>query len=170
MDPNQTRFRLFDSISTFLKNLAQAAELAYHFSEASPLTGPGKLVKYSGLAGERSLEVYAHEEALLHFGNGLLAKGVDREGEAPAPDSPDAARLWSTYGSVLGLEEGQYAEAQGAFNRALTIVEGNADVSLAIRTLANAANVHSFHAHQKEALRTGLQGHRALGPGGRTQG
>lgn len=52
-----------------------AAELAYHFSESSPLTGPDKLVKYAGLAGERALRGYAWEEAITHFNLGVSAKG-----------------------------------------------------------------------------------------------
>ena len=214
-----------------------AAELAYHFTEALPVTGPGKLVKYSGLAGERALEGYAHEEALGHFRNGLVAKWVDLEGSIPAPDdesaallyglgraqaatsgnstsnmregiinlkrtfeyyrqsgqkeralqvaqypmrisvgaqsdlidlvgpavemapsdSPDAARLLSVYGRVLGLEEGRYDEGQEAFDRALVIAEHTGDVSLEMGALANSANVHFFHARQQEALQTSLR-------------
>jgi DNA-binding CsgD family transcriptional regulator len=52
-----------------------AAELAHHFSEASPLTGPDKLVKYSRLAGETALNGYAWEEAVRHYSMGLAAKG-----------------------------------------------------------------------------------------------
>jgi len=215
----------------------QAAELAYHFAEALPVTGPGKLVKYSGLAGERALEAYAHEEALAHFQKGLVAKGVDLEGSIPAPDdesaallyglgrsqaatsvnspsktkgaidslkrafehyrqsgqlelalrvaqypvrprvgfqvglnglvgpavglaspdSPDAARLLSIYGRVLGLEEGRYDEAREAFDRALTNAERSGDLSLEMAALANAANVHYFHARQHEALQSSLR-------------
>lgn len=214
-----------------------AAELAYHYAEAQPVTGPEKLVKYSGLAGERALEVYAHEEALAHFQKGLMTKGVDLESSTPAqddesaallfglgrsqaattfrsatnmkeaignlrrafehyrrsgqleqalqvaqypvrprvgfqaglkglvepavelasPDSPDAARLLSIYGRVLGLEEGRYQAACEAFDRALTIAERSGDVSLEMEALANSANVHFFHARYQEALRSSLR-------------
>jgi len=214
-----------------------AAELAYHFAEASPVTGPEKLVKYSALAGERALEAYAYEEALAHFQKGLMAKSVDLEGSSPAPDdesaallyglgraqaatsgnpvskmreavghlkrafehyrqagqrelalqvaeypvrprvgfqaglkslvgpavemappdSPEAARLLSIYGRVMGFEEGQYDEAREAFSRALAIAERCGDVSLEMGTLAHAASVHFFHARLQEALRTSLR-------------
>jgi len=51
-----------------------AAELAFHFAEAVPVLGLGKLVKYSLLAGEQSLATYAYEEALGHFQRALTAK------------------------------------------------------------------------------------------------
>ena len=212
-----------------------AAELAYHFAEASQVVGTEKLVKYALVAGERALETHAYEEALGYFRQGLLAKSLEPDGPAtdsaraallfglgrsqaatsghsvsktreaignlkkafehyrhsdqperalqvaeypvrpqagyqiglkdlvgPAvemapPDSPEAARLYSIYGSVLGLEEIRYDEAQEAFSRALAIAQRSGDVSLEMRALANAANVHYFHARQQEALRTSLR-------------
>jgi predicted ATPase len=44
-----------------------ATDLAYHFGEAAPGIGPNQLVRYSLLAGEEALKVYAHEVALAHF-------------------------------------------------------------------------------------------------------
>ena len=71
-----------------------AAELAYHFAEAEPSVGIDKLVKYTMLAGEGALAAYAHEEALVHFSRGLIAKGVDVEGVTPLPDADAAALLF----------------------------------------------------------------------------
>ena len=51
------------------------------------------------------------------------------------------ARLYTIYGSVLGLEEGRYDEAREAYSLALAI----------------AASVHYFHARKQEALRTSLR-------------
>jgi tetratricopeptide (TPR) repeat protein len=48
-----------------------AAELAYHFSEASPLIGPEKFVKYTWLAGENVLAAHAWEEAIERFNAGM---------------------------------------------------------------------------------------------------
>jgi len=53
---------------------SRAAELAYHFSEAQTLLGSEKLVRYSILAGEQALAVYAHGEAQEHFHKALTAK------------------------------------------------------------------------------------------------
>lgn len=52
-----------------------ASELAHHFSEAEPVLGPEKLVRYALLAGEKALAAYAYEEALAHFLRGREAKG-----------------------------------------------------------------------------------------------
>jgi predicted ATPase len=53
---------------------ANASTLAYHFTEAMPMIGPEKLVRYSLLAGEYALNKYAPEEALSHFERALAAK------------------------------------------------------------------------------------------------
>ena len=71
-----------------------SAELAYHFTEAQPVVGTEKLVKYTMLAGERALETYAEEEALEHFQRGLIAKGVDLEGSITVTDSESAALIF----------------------------------------------------------------------------
>jgi tetratricopeptide (TPR) repeat protein len=73
-----------------------AAELAHHFFEAAPVSGPEKLVRYSQLAGEQSLAVYAYEDAMEHFARGLAANGVDVGGSEAAPDHATAAMLFGT--------------------------------------------------------------------------
>ena len=50
-------------------------------------------------------------------------------------DSHDAGRLLSRYGTVLGLVEGDYEEAQEAFGRALAIAQHVGDVALEMWTL-----------------------------------
>ena len=56
-------------------NLAEhAEELAHHFAEAQTLLGTEKFVRYSLMAGERSLAAYANEEALAHYQLVLSAK------------------------------------------------------------------------------------------------
>ena len=107
LEPEAARFRLFDSITTFLKNAAQgqplllvlhariaealeelygeqvevhAAELAHHFAEAQTEPVSDKLVRYSLLAGERALAAYAYEDALTHFERGLVAREVTLSG------------------------------------------------------------------------------------------
>jgi tetratricopeptide (TPR) repeat protein len=62
---------------------AHAAELAFHFAGAEAILGTGKLIRYSILAGEKSLAAHAYEEALQQFERALTAKGVDaRDSEA----------------------------------------------------------------------------------------
>jgi len=79
------RVRLHARIAEALEELygadaeSHAAELAHHFAEAEGVLGTDKLVRYSLLAGERTMAIYAYEEALAHFQRGLAAK----EGEAP---------------------------------------------------------------------------------------
>ncbi|MCH8987754.1 MAG: AAA family ATPase [Chloroflexi bacterium] len=70
----------------------RAAELAHHFSQAVPVLGNGKMLRYTLLAGERALASYAHEEAVEHFARGLAAKDVDPNSRTPAVDA-DAAGL-----------------------------------------------------------------------------
>ena len=73
------------------------------------------------------------------------------------PDSHEEGRLLSPYVRVMGLEEGVYDDAQEAFRRALAIAQREGDVSLELRTLANAANVDYFHLRFQEALEKSLR-------------
>ena len=91
----------------------RVAELAYHFSQAAPVLGPGKSVQYSILAGERALKYYAHEEAMDHFLRGLGAKGIDLDQSDPLPDG-EAAEL------LFGLGKAQAAVIRGGAVRNLT--------------------------------------------------
>jgi eukaryotic-like serine/threonine-protein kinase len=75
---------------------AHAAELAYHYSEAEAALGPGKLVHYSLLAGEKALASYAWDEARAHFQRGLAPK------EGQTMDDETAALL-------VGLGKAQFA-------------------------------------------------------------
>ena len=74
------RVRLHARIGEALEKLHRtnvephASELAYHFSEAEPVTGAEKLVRCSLMAGEQALAAYAWEEALAHFERALAAK------------------------------------------------------------------------------------------------
>ena len=233
------RMRLHARVGEVLETLYgdhlgdHAAELAYHFGEAEPVAGPGKLVRYALLAGERALEAYAHEEALRHFQRGLIAKGLDVEGATPVPDaeaaallfglgraqavtlgrqqldiafaslsrafdfyaetndvahavgvagytaqplaghrvavelvaralrlippdSPEAGRLLSRYGLVMGLEEGDYPGAKAAFDNALATAQATADVALEVRTLAHFTMVDYWHLQWPDTIAKGL--------------
>jgi len=71
-----------------------AAELAHHFSQAAPVLGTEKLVRYALMAGERALAAYAHEEAIGHFTQGFDAKEIAVDGDTPAPDEETARLLF----------------------------------------------------------------------------
>ncbi len=64
-------------------NLNQhAAELAHHFTEARAVTGEEKVVEYSLIAGDKALESFAYEQALLYFRRVLDSKeGKTLDGE-----------------------------------------------------------------------------------------
>ena len=80
---------------------SHAAELAHHFAEAQTSIGSEKLVRYSNLAGERALAVYAWEEAEVHFKRALEAKQVSVTGLDTATDA-EAAELLFGLGRALG--------------------------------------------------------------------
>ncbi|PKB64707.1 MAG: hypothetical protein BZY80_02015 [SAR202 cluster bacterium Io17-Chloro-G2] len=92
------RVRLHARIAQTLEQLygedaeAYAAELAHHFAEAESMLGPEKLVRYSSIAGERAIAVFAWEEADVHFQRALDAKQVSLSGLETAAD-PETAEL-----------------------------------------------------------------------------
>jgi tetratricopeptide (TPR) repeat protein len=73
---------------------AHAAELAHHFAEALPSTGPDKLVHYSLLAGEQALASYAYEDALENFECGLGARNISLSESEAALDEEAAGLLY----------------------------------------------------------------------------
>ena len=109
------------------------AELAYHFSESSSVTGTEKLIKYSRLAGERAPEGYTWEEALSYFQNGLAALFVDLTDSAQAPDEDSAALLFGLGRSQAALLNNDsyaslrraldYYAASGDLDRVVAIAE-----------------------------------------------
>ncbi|MCH7841160.1 MAG: AAA family ATPase [Chloroflexi bacterium] len=78
-------------------NLAEyAGELARHFAEAGAVGGTEKMVRYSLIAGERALDAFAYEQALVHYGQVLAAK-------AGLPIDAESA------GALFGLFRAQFA-------------------------------------------------------------
>jgi tetratricopeptide (TPR) repeat protein len=67
-------------------------------------------------------------------------------------ESPEAGRLLSRYGRVMGVEEGDYFVAQQAFDQALSIAKKNGDLLLEFQTLAASANVDMLYAHPTDSL------------------
>jgi DNA-binding CsgD family transcriptional regulator len=73
-----------------------APQLAHHFMMAAEEIGPNKAIRYSRLAGERALTIFAYEEAASHFQRALEIK----QKETPAtihgiPDDETAEILFS---------------------------------------------------------------------------
>ncbi|PKB73464.1 MAG: hypothetical protein BZY75_01755 [SAR202 cluster bacterium Io17-Chloro-G7] len=116
-----------------------AAELAHHFSEASPVSRTEKLVRYSKVAGEQALATYAHEEAMEYFGRGLAAKGVFSGGPEPAADEEAAAMLFG------------FAQAQAATSR--YFVDGFTD---AVHNLRRAFDYYRHNDRIEQALEVAM--------------
>jgi len=103
------RVRLHARIGQALEDLyagdaeARAAELAHHFAEAEPVLGPEKLVRYSSVAGERAIAVYAWEEAEFHFQRALDTLQVSLSGLEPATDRETAELLFGLGRAQVGV-------------------------------------------------------------------
>jgi len=111
-----------------------AAELAYHFAEAEPVTGTDRLVKYALVAGERALEAHANEEALDHFLRGIHAKDLGIEGPGPLSDTESAALLFGVGRALAGASGRQnLAEAFASLNRAFDYYAGTGDDANAVK-------------------------------------
>ena len=127
------RVRLHAKIAETLELLyrgdaeAHAAELAHHFGEAITVTGPGKLIQYSLLAGERALAGYAHQEALAHFQRALDAK------ESQLLDAEMASILFGLGRSqATALPRYQIDQAVASLNRAFDYYAEIGDVPRAV--------------------------------------
>jgi len=118
------RVRLHARIAEALEELygadaeSHAAELAHHFVKAEGVLGTEKLVRYSLLAGERTMAIYGYEEALSHFERGLAAKEGDARHSASSMDAETAALLHGlgrTQLVMLKVDEG-WANLTRAFD------------------------------------------------------
>ena len=127
------RVRLHARIAEALEALyganaeAHAAELAYHYTEAEPVLGTGKLVRYSLVAGERDLGAYAWGEALEHFQRGIEAiEGVAMNAQAAA--------LWFGLGraQLATLPRQRWQEATDSLRRAFDYYAETGDVDRAV--------------------------------------
>ena len=104
-----------------------AGELAYHFSQAKTISGPEKLVRYSLMAGEHSLDAHAHEEALAMFQQGMAAK------EGHEMDADSASLLFGLGRAQLAtLGRSQIPEALGNLDRAFEYFTASGDVERAV--------------------------------------
>ena len=74
-----------------------------------------------------------------------------------SPGSLAEGRLLAHYGWELGRVEGDYAAAQGAFNRALAIAQDAGDAGLELSTLTRSADVDLFHLRLGESSTKSLE-------------
>ena len=111
---------------------AHAAELAYHFAESQTVLGTEKLVLYCLMAGEKALDVYAYEEGLIHFQNGITAQSGQQTDD-------DTAKLWAGLGrcQVATLPLHQLEMAVASLRKAFDYYAetGNSDQAVAIAEL-----------------------------------
>jgi len=77
--------------------------LAHFFGQAEPVLGHEKLARYSTLAGEQALAVYALEEAENHFQRALDARQVSLSGLKPATDPETAELLFGLGRAQVGV-------------------------------------------------------------------
>ena len=148
------RVRLHARIGEALEELygedvgEHAAELAHHFAEAQTLTGPHKLVRYSLLAGERSLVIYAHEEALDQFERGLAALDIAMPGtEAASQAAPneEAANLLFGLGraQVATQKRQQAGDAVASLRRAFEYFAQAGNVALAVAVAESPVSINN---------------------------
>ena len=106
----------------------RSAELAFHFTEAEPILGPGKMVEYSLMAGESALATYAFGEALIQFRSVLSAKTNLPE------DSETAAALFGlARAQEATLPRQQLGAAFDSMSRAFDIYAAMGNGSGAVR-------------------------------------
>ncbi|MFQ6028289.1 MAG: helix-turn-helix transcriptional regulator, partial [Dehalococcoidia bacterium] len=103
-----------------------AAELSHHFGEAATVLGSEKLVHYALLAGERALDSYAHEQALVHFERALAVK------EGQPLDSETAALLFGQGRALAATDRNRAQESIDALNCAFDYYADSGDVTHAV--------------------------------------
>ena len=137
---------------------AQVATLERH-QRHEALGSLSRAFDYYAEAGDVSRAVAVAETPMfVMVGEATgMTQIVSRALELVPPGSYEAGRLLARHGSLLGLDEGDYAAAQDAFTSALTIAQSQGDVALEVRTLANATQVNLHHGRSQETIETGLR-------------
>lgn len=123
--------RIAEALETIYGALSDhVEELAHHFTQAAPLLGLEKMVKYVTLAGEHALITHAYDDALGYFQRGLAAKEVDLDNKSGPIDGEAAALLF-------GLGKAQLAsrhrrDAISNISRAFDYYSSMRDVTRAV--------------------------------------
>ena len=116
---------------------AQAAELAYHYSEAEAVLGTERLGHFSRIAGESALAAYAFDEALVFLSRALEV----REGET-GPHLAERATDEDTAAILLALGYAQAALDQ--INDALTSFHRAFDLYTSMGNVPKAVEIASY--------------------------
>jgi len=104
--------------------------LAHHYEEAGLIS---QAVSYWQRAGERALETYAWDEALVHFQRGLISSGVDLQGHLPAPNDETAALLFGLgQAQTATMQQHQMDVPVASFKRSFRHYAETADISQAL--------------------------------------
>lgn len=105
----------------------KAGALAYHYGECGALTGDAPVIKYSMMAGEQALSVYAYEDALAHF-----QKAVDLCNGKPSNE--EVARVYFGLGKALSFTATikDRSQAGEALHKAFDYAISNGVMNLAI--------------------------------------
>ncbi|MCH8802301.1 MAG: AAA family ATPase [Chloroflexi bacterium] len=74
-----------------------------------------------------------------------------------SPNSHDSARLWSSYGRWVGIEQANYQDSKAAFESALFLARRLGDVDLEMKTYSSIAQVEAFHLHLQDCLANSLK-------------
>ena len=137
---------------------AQVATVeTYRLSEA--VATLSRAFDYYAEAGDvaRAVSVAEHPlpaaAGLITGAGTLIARALD----LVVPDSLQSARLLSSHGRVLGLEEGDYQQARELFDRSLEIVRREGDVGVELRILASSAEIEGYHLRWQEAVDVGTR-------------
>ena len=119
-------------------------EQAHHFAEAEQVLGPDQVVRYSLLAGEQALAIYAFEEALVNFQRALDSK------EGKPLDAETAALLFGLARAQAATLE-KYRSSEVVFNlsRAFDYYADSGDMD-------HAMAASQFNIYGSVGVRTGI--------------
>lgn len=147
----------------------EAAALLFGLARAKSTTGVVQQVTEAFGALSRAFEYYAE------VGNVALAVATAEFPIAPPPNrisgveliaraltlvpdnSIEAGRLLSRYGGILGAANGDYAGAQDALGRAISIARREQDVTLEVQALTYSADVNWQYRHWQASIDNGLR-------------
>ena len=137
----------------------EATRLALHFGEAGDRE---RAFKYSVMAGDAAVHIYANEEAVNHF-----SKAVDFSRDF-APSAEELSHLYRTFGRTLEVT-GQDARAIELYKQLEEIGDDRNDEALTLQAMLSQATLHATYttefdpAKGKDLLTRSLQLARRIG-------
>ena len=146
---------------------AEAAALLFGLGRAQAVTLGRQQLDVAFATLNRAFDFYAETNDVTHavriagysvqilVGHRVAGELVARALRLAPHHSPEAGRLLSRYGLVVGLEEGDYPSAKEAFDSALATAQTTADAALEMRTLANFTTVDYWHLQWTDTIAKG---------------